>query len=290
MPSPQRSGLPLRVRASTLKVTGIIRQARRPNGWLPPGPKPAGRPDLLPKDDEDLCYLSGEWRLFQKLDGHRWSLDDLVTAHLATSERASGSALDLGCGLGSVLLMVAWRGQDLDVTGVEAQPERAEMARRSIAWNGVEARCRVLDGDLRELELGRRFSLVTGTPPYFPAGTGTEAEAEHVAACRFEHRGGVEVYLAAAERHLLPGGRFVMCAATLEDERVLTAKTALHPRVVRHIIPREGKAPLVTVFCFTWESGPLVRDTLTVRDAKGQWTPAFADVRRDMGLPPTPPR
>lgn len=271
-------------------MTGIIRQPRRPEGWEPPGPKPQGRPDLLPKDDEDLCYLSGEWRLFQKLDGHRWSLDDLVTAHLATSVPVADSALDLGCGLGSVLLMVAWRAQTLEVTGVEAQPERAEMARRSIAWNGVERRCRVIDGDLRELDLGRRFALVTGTPPYFPAGTGTEAEAEHVAACRFEHRGGVEAYLAAAERHLLPGGRFVMCAATLEDDRVLSAKTALHPRVVRHVIPREGKAPLVSVFSFTWEPGPTLRDTLTVRDATGQWTRAFSDVRRDMGLPPTPPR
>lgn len=278
---------------------GLIRPARRPPGWVVPGPAPAGfqgREELQPRADEDLCYLSGDWRLFQKRRGHRWSVDDLVTAHAATAWfdglRSHGpvSALDLGCGLGSVLLMVAWKAPDFDVTGVEAQPERAAMARRSIAFNGASDRCRVLDGDLRDLDLGARFALVTGTPPYFPQGTGTEAEADHVSACRFEHRGGVEAYLAAAERHLLPQGVFVMCAATLEDERVAAAPTRLHLRAVRHVVPREGKAPLVTVWAWTPAPGTITRDQLVVRDGRGQWTPAFRQVRGELGLPPDPPR
>jgi tRNA1(Val) A37 N6-methylase TrmN6 len=265
---------------------------------VPPGPKPRGadgRPELTPRDDEDLCYLSGDWRLFQKLKGHRWSVDDLVTAWTAAEHveplRQGGpvEALDLGCGLGSVLLMVAWKATDFDVTGVEAQAERAAMARRSIAFNGVESRCRVLDGDLRSLELGPRFRLVTGTPPYFPRGTGTEAAAEHVSACRFEHRGGVEAYLDAAERHLAPDGVFVMCAAHAEDDRVQHLSSALHVRGRRHIVPRQGKAPLLTVWRFARQPGEVQRDALVVRDARGQWTDEFRHVRRELGLPDAPP-
>lgn len=245
----------------------------------------------MPQADEDLCYLSGEWRLFQKLEGHRWSLDDLVTAWVAASHLGGATrALDLGCGLGSVLLMVAWRAPHARVTGVEAQPERAAMARRSIAFNGVESRCEVLDGDLRSLDLGQNFPLVTGTPPYFPRGTGTEAEADHVSACRFEHRGGVEAYLATAERHLSADGVFVMCAATLEDARVRESSSSLHPRALLHVVPREGKAPLVSVWTFTRTPGTCVAGQLVVRDTTGQWTPAFQAVRGEMGLPPTPPR
>lgn len=280
-------------------MPGVIRPARRPPGWVPPGPLPAGaagRPELTPRDDEDLCYLCGEWRLFQKLAGHRWSLDDLVTAsvarrHLEHARRhGPRQALDLGCGLGSVLLMMAWSAEDFEVVGVEAQPERAAMARRSIAFNGVEGRCRVLDGDLRSLELGARVSLVTGTPPYFPRGTGTEADAEHVSACRFEHRGGVEAYLAAAEAHLTEAGVFVMCAATLEDARVRATVTPLHARGLLHVVPRDGKAPLVSVWTFTREPGALEHETLVVRDGAGQWTAPFRAVRRELGLPPDPPR
>jgi tRNA1Val (adenine37-N6)-methyltransferase len=274
-------------------MRGVIRAARRPTGWVPPGPLPAGdggRADLAPQADEDLCYLSGEWRLFQKLEGHRWSLDDLVTAWVASHHLGGVTeVLDLGCGLGSVLLMVAWKSMDTLVTGVEAQPARAAMARRSIAFNGVETRCQVIDGDLRAVDLGSNFSLVTGTPPYFPRGTGTEAEADHVSACRFEHRGGVEAYLAAAERHLAAGGVFVMCAGTLEDERVRAAASSLTARGLLHVVPREGKTPLVSVWTFSRESGAFVHERLVVRDASGQWTPAFQTVRSEMGLPPTPP-
>src|SRR3954466_4841951 len=94
---------------------GIIRPARRPAGWIAPGPAPAGaqgRADLEPADDEDLCLLTGDWRLFQKQVGHRLSLDDLGPAWVAPRRRDPARALralDLGCGLGSVLLMVAWK-------------------------------------------------------------------------------------------------------------------------------------------------------------------------------------
>lgn len=250
----------------------------------------------MPRADEDLCYLSGDWRLFQKRRGHRWSLDDLVTAHAASEHfdtlRQHGpvEALDLGCGLGSVLLMVAWKACEARVTGVEAQPERAAMARRSIDFNGAADRCQVMDGDVREVKLGARFSLVTGTPPYFPPGTGTLTDAEHINACRFEHRGGVEAYLAAAERHLTPRGRFVMCAATLEDERVRAMTSRLRPSAIRHVVPREGKAPLVTVWTFSFEAPPQpTRDELIVRDRRGQWTEPFRAVRSALGLPSVPP-
>src|SRR5690606_25481434 len=121
-----------------------IRPARRPEGWEAPGPKPrgaAGRLHLLPGEDEDLSYLVGDFRLFQKLRGHRWSLDDLVTAWFAARQVEDPSQLrhvDLGCGIGSVLLMISWRHPCAKSIGVEAQTVSAELARRSVEWNGVE--------------------------------------------------------------------------------------------------------------------------------------------------------
>src|SRR3990170_4343828 len=101
-------------RAEAPAQAGVVRAARRPAGWRAPGPAPAGpgaRPDLHPGPGEDLCFLTGDWRIFQRVGGHRWSLDDLVTAHAAAAAVAAppARALDLGCGVGSVLMMVAWR-------------------------------------------------------------------------------------------------------------------------------------------------------------------------------------
>lgn len=280
---------------------GIIREARRPEGWSPPGPSPRGdqgAPSLLPDEDEDLCLLSGDWRVFQKLRGNRWSLDDLVTAWIATRDLdldAPLRTLDLGCGIGSVLLMVAWRLPRATCLGVEAQDVSMSLARRSIRYNGVEDRVRVRHGDFRDpaaLPEEGAFDLVTGTPPYFPPGTGIESDKVQCAPARFEHRGGVEAYATAAARALAPTGTFAMVAGGLEIDRAMAAVTGagLSLRAVWRVLPKADRAPRVGVVVGAKVHGATEERTLVVRDASDQWTDAFRVVRTEMGLPPDPPR
>jgi tRNA1Val (adenine37-N6)-methyltransferase len=279
---------------------GILRAARRPSGWRAAGPPPAPPADLTglwPDADEDLCWLAGDWRILQRQDGHRFSLDDLLTAHTAAAllaDRAPRRLLDLGCGIGTVLLFLAWRFPEAEGLGVEAQALSAGMAARSIAWNGVGARCRVRHADFRDegaIEAPGTFDLVTGTPPYFPRGTGLESDHVQRGPCRFEHRGGVEAYAAAASTALAPGAPFVMCASTLQVPRVLAAAPALGFGIERRrdVVPRAGKAPLFSVFVLRAQDacGPRVDDPpLIVRDADGRRTPELVAVRAAMGMPP----
>jgi tRNA1(Val) A37 N6-methylase TrmN6 len=281
---------------------GIIRAPRRPPGWRPIGPHPpagaATRPELLPRRGEDLCHLSGEWRILQRVDGHRWSLDDLVTAWMAADELAANPPsriADLGCGIGSVVLMMAWRFPSARLVGVEAQEVSVDLARRSIAWNGADDRCEVRLGDLRDASVlsgDATFDLVTGTPPYLPRGTANESERIQWAACHFEHRGGIEAYSAAASRLLAPGGRFVVCASAAQGERVVESARESALGIVRRldVVPRAGKAPLFSVYAMARidESSrpPRSDPPLVVRDAQGNRTEAFRAVRRDMGMPP----
>ena len=272
---------------------GIVRPARRPPGWVSPGPTPPGPtgPELWPQDGEDLCYLAGDWRILQRTDGHRYSLDDLVTAHYATTvAEAPVRPLDLGCGIGSVLLFVAWRFPSATCVGVEAQAVSAAMARRSVAWNGAHERVEVRLGDFRDpTVIAGAFDLVTGTPPYFPRGTGVESDRLQRGPCRFEHRGGVEAYCAAAARLLAPGAPFVACAPSNQHARVHAAASAagLHLFRWRDVVPRAGKAPLFSVFAMRREAGPVVVDPpLVVRDERGQRTEDFIALRAAMGMPP----
>lgn len=281
---------------------GIIRPARRPSGWHPAGPPPSpgawSRPDLWPRTGEDLCHLSGDWRILQRIDGKRWSLDDLITAWVATDELRGAPprrAADLGCGIGSVLLMIAWRFPLARVVGVEAQEVSVDLARRSIAWNGVEDRCEVRLGDLRDAALfpeGASFDVVTGTPPYLPRGTANESRRIQWAPCHFEHRGGIEAYCAAAARLLARGGRFVTCASAAQLERVAAAAVASSLAVVRRldVIPRLGKAALFSVYAMRRAEDACAAahldPPLVVRDAAGKRTEPFRTVRRDMGMPP----
>ena len=240
--------------------------------------------------------MAGNWRLLQRLDGHRTSLDDLVTAQLAASlvaDRPPGRWLDLGTGIGSVALFLAWRFPQAAGLGVEVQAISAAMARRSLAWNGAADRVAVRDGDFRDpavLAGQGTFDLVTGTPPYFPIGTGSQSDRTQRAPCRFEHHGGVEAYCEAAARMLAPGAPFVACEAWIQRERVAPAGRAAGLALTywREVIPREGKGPLLVVFAMSAvaQAGVLVTPPpLVVRDRQGRRTPEFRDVRESMGMP-----
>ena len=279
---------------------GVVRRARRPVGWSAPGPPPGGAKEdgrLGPRPGEDLCYLAGDWRILQRLDGQRWSLDDLVTAWCAAEETLAApptSLLDLGCGIGAVLMLLAWRLPRARAVGIEAQAVSVDLARRSLAWNGAADRSAVVHGDLRDpavLALGAAFDLVTGTPPYLRPGTATPSQRTQRGPAHLELRGGIEAYCLAAARWLAPGGRFVTCAATAQLRRVSEAATAAGLRVTRRleVIPRAGKAALFSVHVMRRgpsASSPALDPPLVVRDGAGQRTPAFRALRERMGMPP----
>jgi tRNA1(Val) A37 N6-methylase TrmN6 len=276
---------------------GILRPARRPAGWRAPGPPPAGpgeRVDLRPGDGEDLCHLLGDWRIFQRLDGHRWSTDDLVTAWYAVTAIDGHDVachVDLGCGIGSVLLMIAWCLPAARSIGVEAQATSVALAERSIAYDGVDDRVRVLHADLRALPAGLGpCGLVTGTPPYFDPAAGTVSDQVQRGPCRFELRGGLEEYATAAVSILAPDGRFVACAGPGRHDRIQGAcgRAGLAAQRLRDVVPRAGRPPRFTVFVAARGGArpPIVEPPLVVRDAAGRRTAEFRALRARMGLPP----
>lgn len=272
---------------------------RRPAGWVPPGPVPpgAGAAGAVPGPGETLDCLSGHWRIFQLRTGHRYSTDDLLTAWYAADAVLRGrdsprACLDLGCGVGSVGLLLLWRFPCLRLVGVEAQEESTALARRSLSYNGVRERAEVRHGDFRcpgILDPRERFALVTGSPPYLAPGEGRRSGAPQRGPCRFEERGGVRDYLRVAQRHLAPGGRVVWVHATRYRQASLEAARAegLCRLRYRPVVFREGRESLITLFCAGRDAGSatLEEAPLVVRTASGAYSADYAAVRREMGFP-----
>jgi tRNA1(Val) A37 N6-methylase TrmN6 len=180
--------------------------------------------------------LTGAFRVLQRRRGHRYSLDDALTAQVAAQLRPSArSVLDLGCGIGSVLLMLAYKLPEARLCGIEAQAQSFALCEQNCARNGVSARVRLVHGDLRDAEATERlriaagddgFELITGTPPYQPPGGGTPSPDAQRAHARVELRGGVEAYLLTASRLAAPNAVVVVCADARTPERVLRGAQA----------------------------------------------------------------
>lgn len=235
----------------------------------------------------------GEWSLWQRRRGHRTSTDDLLTAWMAV--HASGARrprryLDLGCGIGSVLCMTAWRLRPESSLGVEAQEQSALMATRSFAELPDAIDIRIVNSDFRDCSaiVDAGFDLVTGSPPYLPVGTGIESPDPQRRACRFEIRGGVEAYCEAAARAMTDDGVFALVFQTVWDDRVLEAATAsgLRLRARADVRTRAGRrGPFLTVYAFDKaRTGDLEQIELDVRDADGRTTAEWNALRAELGL------
>ena len=111
----------------------------------------------------------------------------------------------LGCGGGTLLLLLARREPSLFLTGIERMPGPAETARRNLAQNGLSGR--IITGDLRDRALlpNEGFSLAVSNPPYFPVDSGRSAGPH-----RSEETCTLDELCAAANRILRTGGRFAL--------------------------------------------------------------------------------
>jgi tRNA1Val (adenine37-N6)-methyltransferase len=261
--------------------------------WAPPPHFLAPQVELEREFGEAVSVdgLTGAWFIFQRVKGHRHSIDDVLTARYAldVSPRAE-SHLDLGAGIGTVGLLVAWGlGESARLTAIEAQATSHRLLVANVNANGLTHRVRPLFGDLRELALSERFPLITGSPPYFPISAGIVPQDSQKAHARFELRGDVSDYARAAVRWLAPGGWFVFCFPTPQKKRALdaVARAGLGVERVRDVIPRVGLAPLFSLFACrhsSHASGLVVDEPLVVRTADGVLSPEMSTVRRGFGF------
>lgn len=251
--------------------------------------------------------LTGTFRILQRRHGHRYSLDDTVTAWEAGRARPGArDCLDLGTGIGSVLLMLAYKLPEARFAAVEAQAESWALLQQNLARNGVEQRVRARHGDLRDAALLAElappggFELITGTPPYQPPGQGSVSPDSQRAHARVELRGGVEAYIAAAAPLLADGGLLVVCSDARHPQRVTGAAAAAGLTLCarRQVWPAaQRKGPLFTVSCLERASGRGCeeREPFVARGADGRRGALALELRRFFDLPspddeaPSPP-
>lgn len=258
----------------------------------------AGAEHSIIEGELTLDALTSGVSVYQRAKGHRFSSDDTITAWTALQVHPRPQrVLDLGCGLGSVLLHLAWSVPDALLVGVEAQSVSFELVQRNIAHNRLAPRVSAVHGDLRDAELlaqlGGPFDLVTGTPPYFPVGEAVDAHDAQRAAARMEHRGGVEAYVAAATHTLSAEGWFVVCGDA--DAQPRLERAALEHRLHRWgqvvVIPKVGRPPLFSVWALRRiaPSGNPHDRTLTLRDEQGNRTADARVLRAFSGFPEREP-
>ncbi len=176
-------------------------------------------------------------RVWQPTHGYRFSLDAYLLAAFV-DEAPATEVFEVGYGSGVIaLLLAAVKG--LRVSGVEIQPRMVELARRSVALNGLEHAVELAQGDFREYRGGPHAAVVVN-PPYRPLATGRLNPDESIAQSRHEISLSLEQLAAGAARCLRPGGRFycIYPAWRLVDLMAQLRAVGLEPKRLRIVHSR----------------------------------------------------
>lgn len=170
----------------------------------------------------------------------RLSTDSMVLADFADFPNHS-RICDLGCGCGTLALLMAAKNSTLNVTGVEILAEPAEFAKQNTEKNGLSDRLSILHADFRDRTVlpSGAFDGIICNPPYFPVESGFLSRSAALSHARSEENCTLSQLAEVCGRILRFSGRafFVYKPERLCDLFVALRQNGLEPKrlqFVRH--------------------------------------------------------
>ena len=204
-------------------------------------------------DDERLDDLQfAGLKILQKTAGFRFGMDAVLLSDFVRAE-AQATVADFGTGTGILPLLMWGRGKGQRFEAFEIQREMADMARRSVALNGLSARIRVHEASVEEapsLLSSGSVDVIVCNPPYGMPGATLHNPGLSKDLARHQDPRGLKPWFTAAYRLLRGRGRMAliypapMMLSLMND----LSRAALIPKRFRMIYPRVDKpANLVLV-------------------------------------------
>lgn len=187
------------------------------------------RGEILVREDESLDDLIlGDMKVIQPRRGYRFSLDAVLLAQFPVLDGVQ-SVVDLGSGSGVIPLIMSWRSPATSIIGIELQPDMAERSRRSVSFNALNERIRIIQADIREIKAAlppASAGLVVCNPPFWKKGEGHISNHPGEAIARHELEVDINDICWAAAYLLNDGGHFCVIQRAERLTEVVTAMMA----------------------------------------------------------------
>ena len=192
------------------------------------------------------------YKIIQHKGRFCFGMDAVLLSDFADATEGQ-NVIDLGTGTGIIPILMEAKTKGRHFTGLEIQAESADMARRSIRYNGLEDKIDIVDGDIKEASLlfkKASFDVVTSNPPYMNNNHGLKNPELPKAIARHEVMCTLEDVVREAALLLKPGGKFYMVHRPHRlIEIIMTLKEyRLEPKRIRFVHPfvdREANMVLI---------------------------------------------
>ena len=202
--------------------------------------------NLLPGERIDELQRNG-YRIIQNPERFCFGMDAVLLSGFARAKKQE-RCLDLGCGNGIIPILMEAKTEGKHFTGLEIQPESADMAKRSVALNGLQDRIDIVEGDIKDASKifgASSFHVVTTNPPYMTAQHGLTNVYEAKTIARHEVLSNLEDIIRESARLLMPGGRFYMVHRPFRLTEIMNVLTKykLEPKRMQLVYPYIDREP-----------------------------------------------
>lgn len=202
--------------------------------------------ELKEQERLDELHRNG-YRIIQNSSRFCFGMDAVLLSGYATVKEGE-TALDLGTGNGIIPILLEAKTKGKHFTGLEIQEESADMARRSVALNGLDEKIKIITGDIKEageMFEAASFDVITSNPPYMIGQHGLVNPDSPKAIARHELLCTLEDIIRASARLLCTGGRFYLVHRPFRLAEIMTMLVSyrLEPKRMRLVYPFVDKEP-----------------------------------------------
>lgn len=204
--------------------------------------------EALLHPDERLDDLNRNgYKIIQHPDKFCFGMDAVLLSGFAQIKEGE-NVVDFGTGTGVLPILLEAKSKGAHFTGLEIQKESAEMAARSVKYNGLEDKIDIVEGDIKtasEIFGLSKVDVVTSNPPYMTNHHGLKNPNDAKAIARHELLCSLEDLIRETARVLKPGGRcyYVHRPFRLVEIFTLMKEYKLEPKRMRLVYPFVDKEP-----------------------------------------------
>lgn len=210
---------------------------------------------IILKENERIDDLQiNNLKIIQNTEGFCFGIDSVILSEFAKDIKKNSNVIDLGTGTGIISFLLLAKTEIKKVTGIEVQPEVADMANRSIKLNNLEEKFNIINCNIKNIlsEVPREsFDAVVTNPPYKKINTGAKNENTKKIISRHEILADVFDFIKASKDVLKDKGTLYMVhrPERLADIIYGLRQNKLEPKLIRFVYSKKNsnEAKLVLI-------------------------------------------
>jgi len=201
----------------------------------------------LLKANERLDDLQNGYKIIQNPGRFCFGMDAVLLSGFANIRKGE-KVLDLGTGTGIIPILLENKTEGSHFTGLEVQPDSADMAIRSVTYNHLEEKISIVTGDIKDASNifgASSFDVITTNPPYMIGEHGLKNEADAKTIARHEVLCTLDDILKESSRILKQNGRFYMVHRPFRLAEIFSkmVQYKIEPKRMQLVYPYVDKEP-----------------------------------------------